>query len=54
MSSHWKSLCEKQEVFKFKGHDFLVDYAKYLIEYMDTVRPKEYGSTEKRINDAHT
>jgi hypothetical protein len=26
----------KQDQFKFEGHDMLVSYAKYLIEYLET------------------
>ena len=29
------------ESFKFQGHEFLVAYAKYLIQYLDTVLVKE-------------
>jgi len=29
-----KAVNEEKEVFSFEGHDFLVAYAKYLIEYL--------------------
>ena len=47
VKAYEKAVAEKHEVFKFKGHDLLVDYAKYLIEYMDTVRPTEGQSNGK-------
>lgn len=28
-----------QHVFRFDGHDYVVSYAKYLIEYLDSVLP---------------
>lgn len=28
---------ERKDVFKFDGHDFLVSYARYLIEYLDSL-----------------
>jgi len=42
VKAYEKAVAKKQEVFNFKGHDFLVDYAKYLIEYMDIVSPTEH------------
>ncbi len=31
-----KAIEDKQEVFTFQGHELLVSYAKYLIEYAET------------------
>ena len=28
------------DVFQFDGHEFVLDYAKYLIEYLDSELPK--------------
>jgi hypothetical protein len=30
-----KAKLEKQETFVFEDHEYLVDYAKYLIEYLE-------------------
>ena len=35
------AIAEKKEVFVFEEHEFLVSYARYLVEYLDTKVPSK-------------
>jgi hypothetical protein len=42
IDAHHKAIEEGQEFFTFEGHEMLVSYAKYLIEYLEPRVPVEH------------
>lgn len=38
--AYQKAVDDELEMFQFEGHDLLVSYAKYLIEYLEKELPK--------------
>ena len=38
-----RAIADEKKIFRFKGAEVLVDYAKYLLEYADSFKKKNRG-----------